>query len=573
MSTPESAITLNGLPGRLVLNGILTEEDVTKIQDAANDKKLSFFTAAIEKKPKKSLDICKSVSEEYGLPLLDIKAFDLESLPSELLNEKLVKKHKVLPLIKRGNKVFLAVADPTNLSSLDEIRFSIGSAIEAIVVDPLPLANIIEKWLDKEDTTLKDLADGELDDIDIGAEDDGTEIKEGEEGSQVDTPVVRYVTKVILDAVNLGASDIHFEPYEKEFRIRYRVDGVLSEINSPPLTLAQRVAARIKILSRLDIAERRAPQDGRMKMRLSKNRSIDFRVSTLPTMYGEKVVIRVLDPTATEVGVENLGFDSDQKELFLEAIKRPYGMILVTGPTGSGKTVTLYTALRMLNEETKNLSTVEDPIEINLNGVNQVQINEKAGVEFATALRAFLRQDPDIIMVGEIRDLETAEIAVKASQTGHLVLSTLHTNDAPSTLTRLLNMGVPPFNIASSVHLIMAQRLARRLCQSCKIHVDYPESALVEVGFDKGIIRDLDLYGPHPEGCEHCTNGYKGRVGIFQMLPISSTMADMIMRGCTESEITQLAHQEGYLTLRQSGLRKVEQGMTSLEEIERVTNQ
>ena len=346
MSTPESAIPLNGLPGRLVLNGILTEEDVTKIQDAANDKKLSFFTAAIEQKPKKSLDICKSVSEEYGLPLLDIKAFDLETLPSEILNEKLVKKHNVLPLIKRGNKVFLAVADPTNLSSLDEIRFSIGSAIEAIVVDPIPLAGIIDKWLDKEDTTLKDLADGELDDIDIGAEDDGAEIKEGEEGSQVDTPVVRYVTKVILDAVNLGASDIHFEPYEKEFRIRYRVDGVLSEINSPPLTLAQRVAARIKILSRLDIAERRVPQDGRMKMRLSKNRSIDFRVSTLPTMYGEKVVIRVLDPTATEVGVENLGFDSDQKDLFLDAIKKPYGMILVTGPTGSGKTVS-YTHLTL----------------------------------------------------------------------------------------------------------------------------------------------------------------------------------------------------------------------------------
>jgi len=572
MSTPESAIALSGLPGRLVMNGILNEEEVTAIQNDATDNKHTFFTAAIEKQPTKSIDICRTVAEEYGLPVLDIKAFDLEALPSEILDDKLAKKHKVLPLMKRGNKVFLAVSDPTNLTTLDEIRFSIGSAVEAIVVDPIPLAGIIEKWLDKEDTTLRDLADGELDDIDIGAEDDGASIKDGEEGSQVDTPVVRYVTKVILDAVNIGASDIHFEPYEKEFRIRYRVDGVLSEINSPPLTLAQRVAARIKILSRLDIAERRVPQDGRMKMRLSKNRSIDFRVSTLPTMYGEKVVIRVLDPTATEVGVENLGFDSDQKEIFIDAIKRPYGMILVTGPTGSGKTVTLYTALRMLNEETKNLSTVEDPVEINLTGVNQVQINEKAGVEFSTALRAFLRQDPDIIMVGEIRDLETAEIAVKASQTGHLVLSTLHTNDAPSTLTRLLNMGVPPFNIASSVHLIIAQRLARRLCPSCRIHVEYPENALLDVGFEKGVIRDLDLYGPHPDGCDHCTHGYKGRVGVFQLLPISSTMADMIMRGCTESEIEQLAHQEGVLNLRQAGLRKVEQGMTSLEEIERVTN-
>jgi type IV pilus assembly protein PilB len=571
MSTPESAISLTGLPGRLVMNGIFAENDVSSIQEDANSKKTTFFTAAIEKKPADSLSISKCAAEEYGLPILDIRAFDLESLPSEILDEKQVRKHKVLPLMKRGNKVFLAVSDPTNLTTLDEIRFSIGSAVEAIVVDPVPLDSIIEKWLDEEDTTLKDLADGELDDIDIGAEDDATSTDGGED-SQVDTPVVRYVTKVILDAVNIGASDIHFEPYEKSFRIRYRVDGVLNEINSPPLTLAQRVAARIKILSRLDIAERRVPQDGRMKMRLSKNRSIDFRVSTLPTMYGEKVVIRVLDPTATEVGVENLGFDPDQKELYMEAIKRPYGMILVTGPTGSGKTVTLYTALRMLNEETKNLSTVEDPIEINLTGVNQVQINEKAGVEFSTALRAFLRQDPDIIMVGEIRDLETAEIAVKASQTGHLVLSTLHTNDAPSTLTRLLNMGVPPFNIASSVHLIIAQRLARRLCQSCKIHVEYPENALLDVGFDKDVIRDLELYGPHPDGCEHCTHGYKGRVGIFQMMPISSTMADIIMRGCTESEIQQLAHQEGYLNLRQSGLRKVEQGMTSLEEIERVTN-
>ena len=571
MSTPESAISLTGLPARLVLNGIFTEDDIAKIQNDASATDNSLFTIAIEDKPTESLNICKCAAEEYGLPILDINAFDTELLLSEALDEKQVRKHKVLPLMKRGNKIFLAVSDPTNLTALDEIRFSIGSAVEAIVVDPIPLDSIIDKWLDKEDTTLKELADGELDDIDIGAEEDPAKTQ-GDEGSAVDTPVVRYVTKVILDAVNRGASDIHFEPYERDFRIRYRIDGVLSEINSPPLTLAQRIAARIKILSRLDIAERRVPQDGRMKMRLSKNRSIDFRVSTLPTMHGEKVVIRVLDPSATEVGVENLGFDPDQKEYYLDAIKRPYGMILVTGPTGSGKTVTLYTALRMLNEETKNLSTVEDPIEINLSGVNQVQINEKAGVEFSTALRAFLRQDPDIIMVGEVRDLETAEIAVKASQTGHLVLSTLHTNDAPSTLTRLLNMGVPPFNIASSVHLIIAQRLARRLCQSCKIHVEYPESALVDVGFDKGVIRDLDLYGPHPEGCEHCTHGYKGRVGIFQMLPISSTMSEMIMRGCTESEIEQLAHQEGYLNLRQSGLRKVEQGMTSLEEIERVTN-
>jgi len=571
MATPESAISLAGLPKRLISSGVLSHAEAEKIQKSAAANNHSFFSEAIEQKSANRFDVCYGAAEEFGLPLMDIRAIDQESIAGDLLTEKLIRKHKVLPLLKRGNKVYLAVSDPTNLATLDEIRFGIGSAVEAIVVDPVELDKLIEKVLDKEDTTLAELSEGDLDDIDIGDED--TDAKGTDEEAQVDAPVVRFVNKVILDAVNIGASDIHFEPYESVYRIRYRIDGVLNEISAPPLAMSTRLAARIKILSRLDIAERRVPQDGRMKMRLSKNRSIDFRVSTLPTMYGEKVVIRILDPTATEVGVENLGFEPGQKKVYLEAISRPYGMVLVTGPTGSGKTVTLYTALRMLNTSEKNLSTVEDPIEINVSGINQVQINEKAGLTFAGALRSFLRQDPDIIMVGEIRDLETAEIAVKASQTGHLVLSTLHTNDAPSTLTRLLNMGVPPFNIASSVHLIIAQRLARRLCQFCKVQTEYPEEVLLEIGFRKNDLKDLEVYGNNPDGCEHCTHGYKGRVGIFELLPISLAMQDMIMKGCTENDIEQLAQQEGFHSLRQSGLVKVKAGLTSLEEIDRVTNQ
>ena len=387
---------------------------------------------------------------------------------------------------------------------------------------------------------------------------------------QIDTPIVRFVNKILLDAIKKGASDIHLEPYEKKFRVRFRVDGVLHEITTPPVTLAARIVARVKILSKLDIAERRAPQDGRMKLRLSKHRSIDFRVSTLPTLYAEKCVIRILDTTATTLGIDALGFEDKQKEAYLEAINRPYGMILVTGPTGSGKTVTLYTALNMLNSPERNVSTVEDPVEINLPGVNQVTINEKANLTFSAALRAFLRQDPDIIMVGEIRDLETADIAIKASQTGHLVLSTLHTNDAPSSLTRLLNMGVAPFNVASTVHLIMAQRLVRKLCLGCKKEVKVPEPALLNLGFREDELNDLQIFSP--VGCDACTSGYKGRIGIFQVMPVTTDMGSLIMRGCTELDITEIARNEGVADLRRSGLNKVKEGITGLEEIERVTN-
>ncbi len=569
MSTPATAMTLTGLPLRLVGNGVFFEDEVLKLLKSVEGKRKSFFTAAIEKKPTKNIDICFNAAEEYGLPLIDVRALDPEALEAGLLSEKIIRKHRVLPIQKRGNKLYVAVSDPTNLAVLDEIRFSTGTAVEAIVAEPARLEKLIDVSLDKADTSLADLAGQDLDDIDIGVNEDESSAGAADE-AQADAPVVRFVNKVILDAVNTGASDIHIEPYEKTFRIRYRVDGVLHIINNPPPALARRLTARIKILSRLDIAERRVPQDGRMQMRLSKNRAIDFRVSTCPTMYGEKVVIRILDPSATTVGVENLGFEPEQKELYMNAIARPDGMVLVTGPTGSGKTVTLYTALRILNSEEKNLSTVEDPVEINLTGVNQVQINEKAGMLFSTALRSFLRQDPDIIMVGEIRDLETAEIAIKAAQTGHLVLSTLHTNDAPSTLTRLVNMGVPAFNIASSVHLIIAQRLARRLCTVCKKKKEYPESVLTTAGFKPDELESLEIY--EPKGCDNCTNGYKGRVGIFQLLPLSETMAELIMKGGTEADINRLAEEEGHANLRQAGLVKMRQGLTSLEEIERVTN-
>ena len=568
MSTPETIMSLSGLPLRLVGDGIFFEDEILKVQKSIEGKKKSFFTAALESKPASSKEICFGAAEEYGLPLLDVTALDPDILDNGLLSEKIIRKHQVLPIQKNGNKLYVAVSDPTNLAVLDEIRFSTGTAVEAIIAEPTKLVKLIDDALDKADTSLSDLAGEDLDDIDIG---EGDHADEGApEDEQIDAPVVRFVNKVILDAVNIGASDIHIEPYETSFRIRYRVDGVLNLISSPPPAMAGRLAARIKILSRLDIAERRVPQDGRMKMRLSKNRSIDFRVSTLPTMYGEKVVIRVLDPSSTTVGVEHLGFEPDQKDIYMDAIGRPDGMVLVTGPTGSGKTVTLYTALRMLNSNEKNVSTVEDPVEINLTGVNQVQINEKAGLLFSTALRSFLRQDPDIIMVGEIRDLETAEIAVKASQTGHLVLSTLHTNDAPSTLTRLMNMGVPAFNIASAVHLIIAQRLARRLCTVCKEKIEYPESVLTAAGFSPNELDSLEIYAP--KGCDNCTNGYKGRLGIFQLLPLSATMAELIMKGGTEADITRLSEEEGHVNLRQAGLVKIKQGLTSMEEIERVTN-
>jgi len=573
MATASTATNLSGLALRLVRDNLLSPTDAERIQAEALAKKTSFVTQLVESKKLDSPTIARVASEDFGIPLFEINSLDLEMAPVKLVDEKIIRRHHVLPLYKRGTRLYVAVADPTNLQALDEIKFHTGLGTEPILVEEAKLSTIIEKSLDAQDTSLADLAgDDSLENLEIIA---GEEDKEGasvggEEGVN-DAPVVKFVNKVLMDAINRGASDIHIEPYEKTYRVRYRQDGQLHEVASPPLALSARIAARIKILSRLDIAERRIPQDGRIKMRISKNRAIDFRVSTLPTLWGEKIVMRILDPTSATLGVEKLGFENFQKELFLEAVRRPYGMVLVTGPTGSGKTVTLYTAVNILNTPDTNISTAEDPVEINLTGVNQVNINDKAGLNFASALRAFLRQDPDVILVGEIRDLETAEIAIKAAQTGHMVLSTLHTNDAPSTLTRLANMGVPPFNIASAVNLIVAQRLARRLCAHCKKPIDIPKPALLKSGFKEEDLPGLVVYGP--VGCDVCNGGYKGRVGIYQVMPVTEEIGAIIMRGGNQLDIEKQAKKEGVPDLRQAGLMKVKAGVTSLEEVEAATNE
>jgi len=572
MATASTATNLSGLALRLVRDNLLSPADAERIQADALSKKSSFVVQLVESKKLDSMTIARVASEDFGVPLFEINSLDLEMAPVKLVDEKIIRRHHVLPLYKRGTRLFVAIADPTNLQALDEIKFHTGLGTEPILVEESKLAAIIDKILDSQDTSLADLAgDDSLDNLEILAgEEDDNKSAVTEEGVN-DAPVVKFVNKILMDAINHGASDIHIEPYEKTFRVRYRQDGMLQEITNPPVAMASRIAARVKILARLDIAERRLPQDGRIKLRVSKNRAIDFRVSTLPTMWGEKIVMRILDPTSATLGVEKLGFEESQKALFMEAISRPQGMVLVTGPTGSGKTVTLYTALNILNTPDTNISTAEDPVEINLAGINQVGMNDKAGLTFATALRAFLRQDPDIVMVGEIRDLETAEIAIKASQTGHLVLSTLHTNDAPATLSRLVNMGVAPFNIASSVHLIVAQRLGRRLCSSCKRPVELPREALLKAGFAEKDIGTFKLF--EPVGCDICGGkGYKGRVGIYQVMPISEAMGEIIMRGGNQLDLEKQAQKEGIPDLRQSALKKVRDGLTSLAEATSITD-
>jgi len=573
MATPNPVNSLSGLALRLVRDGLLSAGDAERLQNEALTKKVPFVSQLVDSKKLNSAVIARVASEEFGIPLFEINSLDLESAPIKLIDEKIIRRHHVLPLYKRGTKLFVAIADPTNLQALDEIKFHTGLGAEPILVEETKLGLAIDKCLEAADTTLMDLAGGDdLDGLEISAEED-TKAKgaEGDENDVNDAPIVKFVNKVLMDAINRGASDIHIEPYEKSYRVRYRQDGMLHEVANPPLALSGRIAARIKILSRLDIAERRVPQDGRMKLRISKNRAIDFRVSTLPTLFGEKVVMRILDPTSATLGVEKLGFEPEQKRLFIDAIERPYGMVLVTGPTGSGKTVSLYTAVNILNTPDRNISTAEDPVEINLAGINQVNVSERAGLTFSVALRAFLRQDPDVILVGEIRDLETAEIAIKAAQTGHMVLSTLHTNDAPATLNRLVNMGVAPFNIASAINLIVAQRLARRLCPACKKPQDIPKPALLKAGFKESELAEIKVYGPI--GCDQCTDGYKGRVGIYQVMPISEAIGAIIMRGGSVLDIEIQAQKDGIPDLRASALKKVRDGMTSLAEIERVTNQ
>jgi len=567
-----SRSALGGLPQRLVQDGLVDEPTMQSALQNARDRKSGFVTQLIGMGAAKSRDIAVAASSEFGVPLLDLDSLAVDLDLVRLVNDKLLAKHRVLPLFRRGKRLFLAVADPTNLHAIDEIKFATGLGIEAIVVEDDKLQRAIDKSLEQVDTQMPNLTDEE------GVDLEGLEVSGGEDENDGgitrddvdDAPIVKFVNKVMLDAIRRGASDIHFEPYEKTYRVRYRMDGVLKEVAQPPVQLAQKICARIKVMARLDIAERRVPQDGRIKMKLSKTRAIDFRVSTCPTLHGEKIVTRILDPSQAMLGIDALGYEPQQKELYLQNLAKPQGMILVTGPTGSGKTVSLYTGLNILNREDTNISTAEDPAEINLPGVNQVNVNAKVGLTFASALRAFLRQDPDVVMVGEIRDLETAEIAIKAAQTGHLVLSTLHTNDAPQTLTRLIDMGVKPYAIATSCSLIIAQRLARRLCTQCKHLVDVPAEALLKEGFSKeDVAAGIKVYGP--KGCQACTDGYKGRVGIYQVLPVTEEIGRIIMEGGNAIQIGDAARRMGVWDLRRSGLEKVKQGMTSLEEINSVT--
>ena len=561
---------LSGLPRRLVQDGIVTEEVVQEATEAARKEKLPLVAYLVANGKADSRAVAVAASHEFGVPLLDLDAIEIDLDTLRAVDQKLVNKHRVLPLIKRGQRLFLGVSDPTNLQAIDDVKFQTTLRIDPVVVEEDKLEERITKALEAVDTTMSALDDEDLDldNLDIsGGDDDDDEASRDE---IEDAPVVRFVNKVLLDAIKRGASDVHFEPYEKIFRVRTRLDGVLSEVAQPPVALANKVCARLKVMSRMDIAERRVPQDGRIKMRLSKNRAIDFRVNTCPTLFGEKVVLRILDPASAKMGIDALGYDDFQKAMYQKHLDKPYGMILVTGPTGSGKTVSLYTGLNILNTVDRNISTAEDPCEINLPGVNQVNVNPKVGLTFASALKAFLRQDPDVIMVGEIRDLETAEIAIKAAQTGHLVLSTLHTNDAPRTLTRLVDMGVKPYAIATSVSLIIAQRLARRLCDNCKEVRDVPREALLKEGFEAKTIEDgLTIFGP--VGCKSCNDGYKGRLGIFQVMEVSEKMGRIIMEGGNAITIADQAVEEGVLDLRGAGLNKVKDGLTSLEEINRVT--
>jgi len=569
MATHSPISQLSGLAKRLVMDGLLAEELAADTQQKALKSREPFVSYLVVNKILDSSSIASSACQEFGTPLFDLNAMDLDAAPVSLVDEKLIRQHHTLPLFKRGNRLFVAVSDPTNLQALDEIKFHTGISTETILVEEDKLVKAIDLALDSADTSMTDLLDEDLDNLEISAGDEDNVADDGMDADIDDTPVVRFVNKVLLDAINKGASDIHIEPYEKSFRIRFRQDGVLHEVASPPVAMATRLVSRLKVMSKMDIAERRKPQDGRIKMALSKKRAIDFRVNSCPTLFGEKVVLRILDPTSAQLGIDMLGYEEEQKNLYMENLNKPYGMILVTGPTGSGKTVSLYTGLNILNTADRNISTCEDPVEINLAGINQCNMNPKAGLTFATALRAFLRQDPDIIMVGEIRDLETAEIAIKAAQTGHMVMSTLHTNDAPQTLTRLANMGVPPYNIASSVNLIIAQRLARRLCNSCKKAVDIPREALLEEGFKEEVLGELTLYSA--VGCDQCADGYKGRVGLYQVMPVSEAIGRIIMENGNAMQLADQASKEGVADLRTSGLKKVQNGTTSLEEINRVT--
>ncbi|WP_297531268.1 type IV-A pilus assembly ATPase PilB [Thalassolituus sp.] len=563
---------LTGLPRRLVESGLISADKVENILKKMKEEKRSFTSVAISSGTITSKAVATLASDEFGLPLLDLASFDTELMPQGLVSQPLIEKHRVLPLFTRGNRLYIAQSDPSHIQGVDEIKFNTGMTVEAVLVEEDKLSAAVDRMISAADTSLEDAfegLDGALDDVDLEDPDAREKQNDAETGPGDDAPIVRFVNKILLDAIRTGASDVHFEPYEKRYRVRYRTDGVLKEIAQPPINLSGKIAARLKVMSQMDISERRIPQDGRIKMKISKNKAIDFRVNTLPTLWGEKIVLRILDPSSAKLGIDALGYEADQKHLYLDALSNPQGMILVTGPTGSGKTVSLYTGLNILNVEGTNISTAEDPVEINLEGINQVNVNNKVGLDFASALRSFLRQDPDVVMVGEIRDLETAQIAIKAAQTGHLVLSTLHTNSAAETLTRLANMGVPAFNIATSVTLIIAQRLARRLCAHCREPTEIPREALESEGFTQEQIDTGEFY--KPVGCAHCNNGYKGRVGIYEVVKITDPISRIIMSGGNSIEISDAARKEGFPDLRTASLKKVAAGITSLEEANRVT--
>ncbi len=570
MAATASQSNLAGLPRRLVQDGIVSEEKLQEATEAAKREKVSLIAHLVSEELADPRAIAVAASHEFGVPLLDLDAVEIDVDVIRAVDQKLITKHGVLPLVKRGQRIFLGIADPTNLQAVDDIKFATSLRVDPVVVEQDKLEEQVNKAIEAVDTSMGDLEDDDFDleNLDVGAAEE--EDEDVQRDDVEDAPVVRFVNKVLLDAIKRGASDIHFEPYEKYFRVRTRLDGVLSEVAKPPVVLANKVCARLKVMSRMDIAERRVPQDGRIKMRLSKTRAIDFRVNTCPTLFGEKIVLRILDPSSAKLGIEMLGYEEHQRALYEKHLAKPYGMILVTGPTGSGKTVSLYTGINILNTEDRNISTAEDPAEINLPGINQVNVNPKVGLTFASALKAFLRQDPDVIMVGEIRDLETAEIAIKAAQTGHLVLSTLHTNDAPKTLTRMVDMGVMPYAIATSVSLIIAQRLARRLCDNCKENIDVPREALEKEGFTAEEL-DAGVTIFSPKGCKQCNGGYKGRVGIFQVMEVSEAMGRIIMEGGNAMQIADQAATEGVIDLRRAGLNKVKDGVTSLEEVNRVT--
>ncbi|MNF61853.1 Type II secretion system protein E [compost metagenome] len=562
------APNLTGLARQLVNANLLDERAAAQAQAQALRNKIPLVSYLVQHKLASSRAVAEIAAEQFGVPLCDLKAIDKDSQPRDLVSEKLCRQHRVLPLYRRGNKLFVALSDPTNHQAVTDVQFSTGLSTEALLVEDDKLGDAIDKFFEAANSGMEELADVDLDGLDVQAVDENKE--DGVAGESADdAPVVRFVNKMLLDAIKGGSSDLHFEPYEKVYRVRFRTDGILQEIARPPIQLAPRISARLKVMAALDISERRKPQDGRIKMRISKSKSIDFRVSTCPTLWGEKIVMRILDPSSAQMGIDALGYEESQKDLYMAALKQPQGMILVTGPTGSGKTVSLYTGLNILNTVDVNISTAEDPVEINLEGINQVNVNPKQGMDFTAALRAFLRQDPDIIMVGEIRDLDTASIAIKAAQTGHMVMSTLHTNSAAETLTRLRNMGVPSFNIATSVSLIIAQRLARKLCVHCKKEVQIPREALLEEGFPQDQLGSFKIY--RPVGCENCNGGYKGRIGIYEVVKNTPALQRIIMEEGNSIDISAQMRKDGFNDLRTSALLKAMQGITSLEEVNRVT--